>query len=105
MLQRQDRAATAAIPRSGARRGAASTPQPKDKQVKAVCVYCGSSGRGPVSHRKAASELGGRLAAAGIELVFGGGRVGLMGTVADATLAAGGKVTGIIPDHLIRAEV
>ncbi|MBL8838284.1 MAG: TIGR00730 family Rossman fold protein [Alphaproteobacteria bacterium] len=72
---------------------------------RSVCVYCGSSDRGPPAHRDAARRLGGLLAESGIELVFGGGRVGLMGIVADAAMAGGGRVTGIIPDHLLRAEV
>jgi uncharacterized protein (TIGR00730 family) len=53
----------------------------------------------------AARELGLALAATGIELVFGGGRVGLMGVVADAVLAGGGRVVGIIPDRLRAAEL
>ncbi len=73
--------------------------------IKALCVYCGSSGRVAASYREAASELGMRLAAAGIEIVFGGGRVGLMGLVADAALAGGGRVTGIIPARLRDAEL
>jgi uncharacterized protein (TIGR00730 family) len=56
-------------------------------------------------YRTAASELGTRLAAAGIELVYGGGRVGLMGLLADAVLAGGGTVTGIIPARLAEAEL
>ena len=56
-------------------------------------------------YRTAASELGTRLAAAGIELVYGGGRVGLMGLLADAALASGGGVTGIIPVRLAEAEL
>jgi hypothetical protein len=75
------------------------------RRLKSICVYCGSSSRGPGRHQKAASELGRRLAEAGIELVFGGGRVGLMGRLADGALSAGGRVTGVIPEHLIRAEV
>ena len=74
-------------------------------EIKRLCVYCGSSGAVEASYREAASELGARLAAAGIELVYGGGRVGLMGVLADAALIAGGKVTGIIPTRLLRAEV
>jgi uncharacterized protein (TIGR00730 family) len=74
-------------------------------RLKSVCVYCGSSNRGPRRHQDAAYELGHRLADAGIDLVFGGGRVGLMGRLADGALTAGGKVTGVIPEHLIRAEV
>jgi uncharacterized protein (TIGR00730 family) len=73
--------------------------------IRSLCVYCGSSELGPPEHRVAAAQLGRILAAENIELVFGGGRVGLMGVIADAALSAGGRVTGIIPDHLIRAEV
>ena len=58
-----------------------------------------------MQYREAASELGARLAEAGIELVFGGGRVGLMGLLADAALARGGRVTGIIPARLRDAEL
>src|SRR6516225_11234361 len=75
------------------------------KKIRRLCVYCGSSGAVEARFREAASELGARLAAAGIELVFGGGRVGLMGLLADAALAANGKVTGIIPSHLRAAEL
>jgi uncharacterized protein (TIGR00730 family) len=74
-------------------------------KIKRLCVYCGSSGTVEPQFREAASALGTRLGAAGIELVYGGGRVGLMGLLADAALAAGGKVTGIIPARLLRAEV
>lgn len=73
--------------------------------VKRLCVYCGSSGRVDEAYRAAATRLGGLLAAAGIDLVYGGGRVGLMGLVADAVLAGGGRVTGIIPGHLHDQEV
>jgi uncharacterized protein (TIGR00730 family) len=73
--------------------------------IRAVCVYCGSSGRVAAAYRAAAGELGKGLAEAGIEVVFGGGRVGLMGLLADAALAAGGRVTGIIPQRLRDAEL
>jgi uncharacterized protein (TIGR00730 family) len=73
--------------------------------INSLCVYCGSSDLGPPAHRLAAAKLGKVLAAEGVELVYGGGRVGLMGVIADAALSSGGRVTGIIPDHLIRAEV
>ena len=73
--------------------------------VKRVCVYCGSSGRVDEIYRAAATRLGVILAKAGIELVYGGGRVGLMGLLADAALASGGHVTGIIPSHLHDREV
>ena len=75
------------------------------QNIRCLCVYCGSSGGVDAQFRRAASELGALLAAAGIELVFGGGRVGLMGLLADATLAGHGRVTGIIPAHLRAAEL
>jgi uncharacterized protein (TIGR00730 family) len=75
------------------------------QNIRCLCVYCGSSGAVEAQYREAASELGARLAAAGIELVFGGGGVGLMGLLADAALAGNGSVTGIIPSHLRAAEL
>jgi hypothetical protein len=70
-----------------------------------VCVFCGSSpGRRP-AFASAAAELGTRLARDGVGLVYGGGSVGLMGTVADAALAAGGEVVGVIPNVLSEKEV
>ncbi|MBM3522498.1 MAG: TIGR00730 family Rossman fold protein [Alphaproteobacteria bacterium] len=72
---------------------------------RSVCVFCGSSDRAAKSHRAAAARFGRELAGRGIELVFGGGRVGLMGHIADSALTAGGRVVGVIPEHLIRAEV
>jgi uncharacterized protein (TIGR00730 family) len=74
-------------------------------QVKSVCVYCGSSGRVAEIYKETARQLGTTLGKRGITLVYGGGRVGLMGIVADAALAAGGPVVGIIPDHLQKLEV
>lgn len=73
--------------------------------VKRVCVYCGSADRVNETYRRAAVEFGMILARAGIELVYGGGRIGLMGLCANAALAAGGRVIGIIPAHLHDAEV
>jgi uncharacterized protein (TIGR00730 family) len=73
--------------------------------ISRVCVYCGSAGAVDARYREAAGELGDGLAKAGIEVVFGGGRIGLMGILADAALAAGGRVTGIIPDRLRDAEL
>jgi hypothetical protein len=73
--------------------------------IRSLCVYCGSSGAVAAVYREAAGELGAALAEAGIELVFGGGRVGLMGLAADAALARGGRVTGIIPARLRDAEL
>ena len=72
--------------------------------VKTVCVYCGSGFGGDPAFRQAAEALGTALAAAGLDLVYGGGDVGLMGTVARAVLAGGGHVTGIIPDFLKSRE-
>jgi uncharacterized protein (TIGR00730 family) len=73
--------------------------------IRRLCVYCGSSGAVDDRYREAATELGTRLAAAGIEVVYGGGRVGLMGLLADAALTASGRVIGIIPKRLLDAEV
>jgi len=70
-----------------------------------LCVYCGSSDGGDTRYGAAASELGAGLAARGGELVYGGGRNGLMGRVADAVLAGGGRATGVIPVHLQHREV
>jgi uncharacterized protein (TIGR00730 family) len=70
-----------------------------------ICVFCGASaGRDPV-FAEAAATLGRELAGRSIELVTGGGKVGLMGVVADAALAAGGRVTGVIPRFLVEREV
>nr|NIU61277.1 TIGR00730 family Rossman fold protein [Stutzerimonas stutzeri] len=64
--------------------------------LRSICVFCGASrGTNPV-YEQAAQDLGRTLAANGIRLVYGGGAVGLMGVVADATMAAGGEVIGII---------
>jgi uncharacterized protein (TIGR00730 family) len=74
-------------------------------KIRSAAVFCGASaGADPLFHA-AATALGAGLAAAGIRLVYGGGRVGLMGAVADAALAAGGEVTGVIPEFLTRVEV
>ena len=74
------------------------------QNIRSLCVYCGSSGAVEAQYREAANALGAHLARAGIALVYGGGRIGLMGLLADAVLAARGKVTGIIPSHLRDAE-
>ena len=73
--------------------------------LKAVCVFCGAkSGASPV-FQEAAAHLGRTLAERGLTLVYGGGKVGLMGVVANAALAAGGEVIGIIPQSLKTAEL
>lgn len=74
-------------------------------KIHSLCVYCSASARVAQVHRDAAAKMGRLLAEAKIRLVFGGGRVGLMGILADAALAAGGEVVGIIPEHLMRLEV
>jgi uncharacterized protein (TIGR00730 family) len=75
------------------------------RTIKRVCVFCGSSpGRDP-RYLNAATEVGQSLAARGIGLVYGGGDVGLMGAIADAVLAAGGEVIGVIPEGLLEREV
>lgn len=73
--------------------------------IKSVCVYCGSSDFVADSYKEAARRTGALLAANGYDIVYGGGRVGLMGIVADAGLKGGAKVVGIIPDHIKRYEV
>lgn len=73
--------------------------------VKTICVYCGSSGAVDPAFRTAATALGNLIADAGMDLVYGGGRVGLMGLVADGVMANGGRVIGIIPEFLDKYEV
>lgn len=70
-----------------------------------ICVFCGANPGSDPAFAAAAEELGRAIAAAGHGLVYGGGRVGLMGVVADAALAAGGEVAGFIPDALTGREV
>jgi len=74
-------------------------------RITRLCVYCGSSAGTDPRHAALAGELGQALARSGIELVFGGGRVGLMGVLADAVLAGGGRVVGVIPDRLRSREL
>jgi uncharacterized protein (TIGR00730 family) len=73
--------------------------------VSSVCVFCGSQyGSDPV-FRRVAATLGELLGAAGVAVIYGGGHVGLMGAVADAAMAAGGEVIGLIPTRLLEREV
>lgn len=72
---------------------------------KRLCVFCGSRPGGRPAYQAAAETLGQTLAERGIELVYGGGNVGLMGILADACLAAGGQVVGVIPRALMEWEV
>jgi len=70
-----------------------------------LCVFCGSSTGKRPAYRQVAEQLGGVMVERGIELVYGGGNIGLMGVLADTVLARGGKVTGVIPDSLMAREV
>ncbi|SVC24748.1 uncharacterized protein METZ01_LOCUS277602 [marine metagenome] len=73
--------------------------------MKALCVFCGSSlGFEPV-HGRFARKLGERLAVRGVQLVFGGGSIGLMGALADSVLSNGGVATGVIPEFLMKPEI
>jgi len=74
-------------------------------RITSLCVYCASSINVDQAYKEAAVELGGIMADLGVKLVFGGGRVGLMGLLADAVMAGGGEVVGVIPRHLEEAEV
>ncbi|WP_430389553.1 TIGR00730 family Rossman fold protein [Dyella sp. 20L07] len=74
-------------------------------QPTALCVYCGSSNGKHPQYIEQARAFGAEMARRGIALVYGGGKVGLMGTVADAVLAGGGKVIGVIPRQLVEREV
>ncbi len=73
--------------------------------VTTVTVFCGSSPGNRPGHTRIAAELGRALAEAGLRLVYGGARIGLMGTVADAALASGGAVTGVIPNLMLPYEI
>jgi len=73
-------------------------------KINAVCVYCGSNAGTDPAFAKAAGEFGKILAESGVRLVYGGGSVGLMGILAEAVLAHGGKATGIIPEFLTQRE-
>ncbi len=73
--------------------------------MRTICVFCGSSAGADAAYSEAAHELGRLLAAEHLGLVYGGARVGLMGRVADAVLAAGGTAVGILPAFLQRKEV
>ena len=75
------------------------------EKMKSIAVYCGSSSGTNGIYREQAVRLGKELAARKIKLVYGGGKVGLMGAIADANLEAGGHVTGVIPGFLHTAEV
>jgi uncharacterized protein (TIGR00730 family) len=73
--------------------------------VKSICIYCGSSTGTNPEFLSEATRAGALIARAGMTLVFGGGRVGLMGALADAALAAGGRVVGVMPADLVSQEI
>jgi len=72
--------------------------------VKSLCVFCGASDAVAPAYREAAIRLGALMGKAGIELVFGGGRIGLMGLLSESVAVNGGNVFGVIPRHLHRVE-
>jgi uncharacterized protein (TIGR00730 family) len=73
--------------------------------LRRVCLFCGSKHGARPEYAEAARAMAAALVESGIDLVYGGGRVGLMGVVADAVLAAGGEVIGVIPDHMSDREI
>ena len=73
--------------------------------MRSLCIYCGSSSGNDPAYVECARAVGTELAGRGIEVVYGGAHVGLMGQVADAALAAGGRVIGVIPQQLVRKEL
>ncbi len=73
--------------------------------MKSICVYCGSNAGNKPVYAERAQALGARIASEDLQLVYGGGNVGLMGIVADAVLAKGGEVVGVIPEQLVQWEV
>jgi uncharacterized protein (TIGR00730 family) len=73
--------------------------------VESVCVFCGSSDGARPAYARVAEVLGAEVARRRMRLVYGGGKVGLMGALADATLAAGGEVVGVMPEALLEKEI
>jgi hypothetical protein len=78
---------------------------PAEQTLRRVAVYCGSSGGSDPAYLAEASALGSAIAAAGLGLVYGGANIGLMGSVADAALAGGAEVIGVLPDFLVGREI
>jgi uncharacterized protein (TIGR00730 family) len=74
-------------------------------RIRSICVFCGSSIGARPEYSAAAAEFGGLMGLRGIRAVYGGGNVGLMGVLADAALAAGGEVIGVIPQMLVDREL
>jgi uncharacterized protein (TIGR00730 family) len=75
------------------------------KKISSLCVFCGSRKGDDPAHAAAARALGEEMAKRRIRLIYGGGRIGLMGIVAEAVSTGGGQVTGVIPDFLMHLEV
>jgi len=73
--------------------------------MRSICVYCGSNAGSKPAYTERAMAVGDRIAREGLQLVYGGGNVGLMGIVADAVLQGGGEVVGVIPEQLVNWEV
>jgi uncharacterized protein (TIGR00730 family) len=73
--------------------------------LSSVCVFCGSNAGGDPAYMEAAKTTGRTLAERGLRLVYGGAHVGMMGALADAAMAAGGDVTGVIPRQIVDLEV
>jgi uncharacterized protein (TIGR00730 family) len=85
--------------------GPIGPPAEDGRALRAICVFCGSSTPTAPSYREAARGLGQVLAGRDITVVYGGGRVGLMGELADAALDAGGRVIGVIPVGVFHREI
>jgi uncharacterized protein (TIGR00730 family) len=86
-------------------RGAAAAEQSSLPRVERICVFCGASPGARPAYREATAQLARLLAAEGIAVVYGGGGVGLMGALADAVIAEGGELTGVIPRSLVDREI
>jgi uncharacterized protein (TIGR00730 family) len=86
-------------------RGAAAAEQSSLPRVERICVFCGASPGARPAYREATAQLARLLAAEGIGVVYGGGGVGLMGALADAVIAEGGELTGVIPRSLVDREI
>ena len=86
-------------------RGAAAAEQSSLPRVERICVFCGASPGGRPVSREATAQLARLLAEEGIGVVYGGGGVGLMGALADAVIAEGGELTGVIPRSLVDREI
>jgi hypothetical protein len=74
-------------------------------EIRSVCVFCGSREGNDPAYRAVAVRLGTLIGGRGVRLIYGGGSIGLMGVLADAALAAGGEVVGVIPDFLMKYEI